>query len=48
MQAGIDPDLAAFFIETQFVTVINLVVAGEPLDHIRAQALLVFECLLNR
>jgi hypothetical protein len=48
VKSGIDPDLAAFFIETQLVTAINLVVAGEPIEQVRAQSLLAFESVLIR
>ena len=46
VKAGIDPDLAAYYIETQLVTVLNLMAAGEPPEQVRAQALLAFERVL--
>lgn len=46
VKAGIAPDVVAYFIETQLVTVMNLMAAGEPPEQVRAQALLAFEGLL--
>ncbi len=46
VKTAIDPDLAAYFIETQLVTVLNLMAAGEPPEQVRAQALLAFAGLL--
>ena len=43
---AIELDLAAYFIETQLVTVLNLIVAGEPPEQVRSQALLAFEGVL--
>ncbi len=46
VKAELEPDLAAYFIETQLVTVANLMAAGEPPEQVRAQALLAFAGLL--
>lgn len=48
VKAGIDPDLAAYYIDTQLVTVMNLMATGEPPEQVRAQALLAFEGVLVR
>ncbi len=48
VKEGIDPDLAAYFIETQFVTVLNLMAAGELPEQVRAQGILAFAGLLAR
>jgi len=48
VKEGIDPDFAAYYIDTQLMTVLNLMATGEPPEQVRAQGFLAFEGLLAR
>lgn len=48
VQTEIDIELAAYFIDIQIMTLLNLMASGEPIERIKNQTLLAFESLINK
>lgn len=48
VQTNIDIELAAYFIDIQMMTLLNLIASGEPIELIKNQTRLAFESLLKK